>query len=133
MKRTTTAIALVVAAVLIVGAYLAGARSAARYAAFADASEIAAARGLQPAEVASAVRSFVPPGKADEYIMFSSGGHGGQVLVIGLPSMRLLKVIGTFATEPWQGFGYGADWGERVLDEGTANGEATGRATPRLT
>jgi len=38
--------------------------------------------------------------------MFASGGQGGQVLVFGIPSMRLLRVIGVFAPEPWQGYGY---------------------------
>jgi nitrous-oxide reductase len=41
--------------------------------------------------------------------MFASGGHSGQVLVIGVPSMRLLKVIAAFTPEPWQGFAYGSE------------------------
>lgn len=74
-----------------------------------DASAIAAARGLTPADVAAALKTFVPSGQHDDYVMFASGGHSGQVLVIGLPSMRLLKVIGVFTPEPWQGYGYGAE------------------------
>jgi nitrous-oxide reductase len=31
----------------------------------------------------------------------------GQVIVIGVPSMRILKYIGVFTPEPWQGYGYG--------------------------
>jgi nitrous-oxide reductase len=119
--------AVVLAAVLVAGAYLLGARSRPGLAGWADAAQAAAARGLSPEAVSAAVRSFVPPGQHDEYYMISSGGHGGQVLLIGLPSMRLLKVIAAFSKEPWQGFGYGADWSEKILDEGT-----TGRSE-RLT
>ena len=31
------------------------------------------------------------------------------------PSMRLLKTIAVFTPEPWQGYGYGADWSEMSL------------------
>jgi nitrous-oxide reductase len=75
----------------------------------AGVGDIAAARGLSQADVLAAVQTYVPTGKIDDYVMFSSGGHGGQVLVIGVPSMRLLKVIGVFTPEPWQGYGYGAE------------------------
>lgn len=126
MKRLTlTVTAVVVAALLVAGAYLLGARSAAGLATLAEAGQIAQARNLSPDAVSAAMRSFVPPGQQDEYLMFSSGGHGGQVLVIGMPSMRLLKVIAAFSPEPWQGFGYGADWGQKILADG-----GNGRAAP---
>ncbi len=35
--------------------------------------------------------------------------------MIGVPSMRLLKTIAVFTPEPWQGYGYGADWSETAL------------------
>jgi nitrous-oxide reductase len=88
-----------------------------------DAEAIAAARGLTPDDVAAALKTYMPTGQHDEYVMFSSGGHAGQVLVIGLPSMRLLKVIGVFTPEPWQGYGYGAQSTMDVLAEGQVNGE----------
>jgi nitrous-oxide reductase len=44
------------------------------------------------------------------------------VLVIGLPSMRILKVIGVFTPEPWQGYGYGDAYGESILEEGNRDG-----------
>jgi nitrous-oxide reductase len=84
--------------------------------------DIAAARGLTPEDMKHALQQFVPPGSYDDYIMFASGGHSGQVFVIGMPSMRILKVIAAFTPEPWQGFGYGADWGEQVLEDGNAEG-----------
>jgi len=117
-------VALVLVVVLVAGAYLFGARSSSEMVAFADASVVAQARNLTPAEVTAAVQSFVPPGKRDEYVMFASGGHSGQMLAIGLPSMRMLKVMAVFSPEPWQGYGYGADWGKQILDEGSNGGPA---------
>jgi nitrous-oxide reductase len=72
-----------------------------------DAAAIAQARGLSPADVSAALKTYMPTGAHDDYMLFASGGQSGQVLVIGLPSMRLLKVIGVFTPEPWQGWGYG--------------------------
>src|SRR3990172_6668759 len=87
-----------------------------------DLQGIADARGLTPDDMKHALQSFVPPGTYDEYFMFSSGGHSGQVMVVGLPSMRILKVISVFTPEPWQGYGYGADWGDTILEEGNPAG-----------
>ena len=58
-----------------------------------DLLQLANARGLSPEDVARAVKTFVPPGGRDEYFLIASGGHSGQVHVIGVPSMRLLKTI----------------------------------------
>ena len=69
--------------------------------------DLMTARGLSEADVEGALKTYVPGGKRDDYLIFASGGHGGQVLVIGVPSMHLLKVIGVFAPEPWQAYGYG--------------------------
>ena len=79
---------------------------------------LAQSRGLSPEDAARAVKTFVPPGGRDEYMLFASGGHSGQVHVIGVPSMRLLKTIAVFTPEPWQGYGYGADWSEASLNGG---------------
>src|SRR5688572_11148043 len=80
--------------------------------------ELAQARGLSPDDAARAVKTFVPPGGRDEYMLFASGGHSGQVHVIGVPSMRLMKTIAVFTPEPWQGYGYGADWSTQALESG---------------
>ncbi len=77
-----------------------------------DLDAIAQERGLSPDDMRHALQSFVPPGKFDDYVLLASGGHSGQMLVIGMPSMRILKVIGVFTPEPWQGYLYGSDWGE---------------------
>lgn len=86
-----------------------------------DATALAQERGLSPDNISAALKTYMPTGEHDEYLIFASGGHAGQVLVIGVPSMRLLKVIGVFTPEPWQGWGYGA--GNEVLAEGRINGK----------
>jgi nitrous-oxide reductase len=88
----------------------------------AELLQIAQSRGLSPDDAARAIKTFVAPGGRDEYMLFASGGHSGQVHVIGVPSMRLLKTIAVFTPEPWQGYGYGADWSEMSLAGTPANG-----------
>jgi len=89
-----------------------------------QAQQAAEARKLAPDDVTRAVKTFVAPGnkEGDEFFLFSSGGHSGQVFVMGVPSLRLLKTIGVFTPEPWQGHGYGADSSNSVLAGGTASG-----------
>ena len=89
-----------------------------------DINSIAEDRGLTPADLVAAAKTYVPSGKYDEYIMFGSGGHSGQVLVIGIPSMRLLKVIGVFTPEPWQGWGF-SDETRAILESGNGGKELT--------
>lgn len=84
----------------------------------ADAATIAEARGLTPDDVAAALKTYTPTGQHDEYIMFASGGHSGQVYAVGLPSMRILKQIAVFTPEPWQGYGYGATNTMELLEAG---------------
>jgi len=81
-----------------------------------DLQELVQARKLTPDQVRAALQTYVPPGQHDDYLMFSSGGQSGQVLVYGLPSMRLLRVIGVFTPEPWQGYGFSKETRE-VLGE----------------
>jgi nitrous-oxide reductase len=75
------------------------------------------ARGLSEADVEAALKTYVPSGKMDEYYIFASGGQSGNVDVIGVPSMRMLKVIGVFTPESWQGWGFGGD-SDKVLEAG---------------
>jgi len=51
-------------------------------------------------------KSYVPPGKYDEFYNFVSGGFSGQMAVYGLPSGRLLRVIPVFSVDPEKGWGY---------------------------
>lgn len=80
------------------------------------------ARGLTEADVVAAVKTYTPTGKHDEYYVFASGGHGGNVIVIGVPSMRILKYIGVFTPEPWQGYGFD-DQSKEVLEGGRRGGK----------
>ena len=83
-----------------------------------DAAAIAQERGLTPDDITAALKTYTPTGVHDEYIMFASGGHSGQVFVIGMPSMRILKEIGVFTPEPWQGWGFGELGTMEVLESG---------------
>jgi len=84
----------------------------------ASIKDLMAARGLNEADVSAALKTYVPSGKRDDYMIFASGGQSGQVLAIGVPSMRLLKLIGVFTPEPWQGWGYGGKSGDAVIAGG---------------
>ena len=55
----------------------------------------------------AALATYVPPGDLDEYYLFYSGGHSGQVFVTGVPSMRHICTIPVFT--PYPGTGYGFD------------------------
>src|SRR5499427_6613736 len=55
----------------------------------------------------AAVATYVAPGDMDEFYLFSSGGHSGNVYVAGVPSMRHIATIPVFA--PYPGTGYGFD------------------------
>ena len=54
----------------------------------------------------AAQKTYVAPGKYDEFYNFVSGGFSGQVSVYGLPSGRLLRVIPVFSSDPQSGYGY---------------------------
>lgn len=86
----------------------------------ADWQAIADERGLTEEDLRAAMMTYTPSGVIDPYVMFASGGHSGQMFVIGVPSMRLIRTIAVFTPEPWQGYGFGA--GEEVLAGGDING-----------
>jgi nitrous-oxide reductase len=54
----------------------------------------------------AALATFVKPGDQDEYYLFYSGGHSGQVFVAGVPSMRHIFTIPVFAAYPGTGYGF---------------------------
>lgn len=64
------------------------------------------ASGKSLATDSPAARTYVAPGQKDEYYLFYSGGHSGQVFVAGLPSMRHLATIPVFGRYPGTGYGY---------------------------
>jgi len=78
-------------------------------------------RGLTEKDIIRAAKTYTPSGGRDEFIVFSSGGQSGQIMVYGVPSMKILKYIGVFTPEPWQGYGYDEE-SKKVLREGNIRG-----------
>ena len=54
----------------------------------------------------AALATYVAPGDLDEYYLFYSGGHSGQIFVAGIPSMRHIATIPVFTPYPGTGFGF---------------------------
>ena len=79
-------------------------------------------RGLSQQDLLAASKTYVPTGKRDEFVVFSSGGQSGQIIVYGIPSMRILKYIGVFTPEPWQGYGFDEN-SKAVLRQGNIDGK----------
>jgi len=63
-------------------------------------------RAVASAGTSPAVKTYVAPGEKDQYYLFYSGGHSGQVYVAGLPSMRHIATIPVFGRYPATGYGY---------------------------
>ncbi len=78
-------------------------------------------RGLTQENILAASKTYLPTGKRDEFLAFSSGGQSGSVIVYGIPSMRILKYIAVFTPEPWQAYGFD-DESKAVLDQGRIGG-----------
>jgi nitrous-oxide reductase len=85
----------------------------------------------------AAMKTYVAPGDLDEFYMFASGGHSGQIYVYGIPSMRHLSTIPVYTPYPATGYGFddeskamlgGFTWGDvhhPALSE--TNGDYDGR------
>ena len=58
----------------------------------------------QAAAAGDASKSFIAPGKYDEFYNIVSGGFNGQVAVYGIPSGRLFRIIPVFSQSPESGF-----------------------------
>jgi nitrous-oxide reductase len=54
----------------------------------------------------AASKTYVAPGKYDEFYNIVSGGFNGQMSVYGIPSGRLLRIIPVFSQFPESGWGY---------------------------
>jgi nitrous-oxide reductase len=105
-----------------IGVALAGAALALAPAAGAETlQEVMKRRQLTQEDVLAAAKTYVPSGKRDEFVAFSSGGQSGQVIVYGIPSMRILKYIAVFTPEPWQAYGFDEE-SKAVLAQGRMNG-----------
>jgi nitrous-oxide reductase len=66
-----------------------------------------AQRGVAVSDAAAAaMKVYVAPGDLDEYYLFASGGHSGQMYVYGLPSGRHMSTIPVFTPYPATGYGF---------------------------
>lgn len=88
----------------------------------AQLTRIANERRLNADDLIAASKTYLPSGRHDEYVLFSSGGQSGQVFAIGVPSMRLLRSIAVFTPESWQGYGFGGEK-DHVLEQMKINGK----------
>ena len=79
-------------------------------------------RHLSQQDLLAAAKTYLPSGGRDKYLVFSSTGQAGQMMVYGVPSMKILKYIGVFTPEPWQGWGYDDDT-KKILAEGNIRGK----------
>jgi len=57
----------------------------------------------------AAQKVYVAPGDLDQYYLFASGGHSGNVYVYGIPSMRHISTIPVFTPYPATGYGFDDD------------------------
>ena len=88
----------------------------------AQLTKVANERKLNVDDLLAAAKTFMPSGRHDEYVLFSSGGQSGQVFAIGVPSMRLLRSIAVFTPESWQGYGFSGEH-DPVIESLKINGK----------
>lgn len=53
-----------------------------------------------------AEKVYVPFGEKDEYYLFASGGHSGQMFIYGVPSMRHIRTVPVFSPDSATGYGW---------------------------
>jgi nitrous-oxide reductase len=73
---------------------------------FADFSSKANTETASGSSKSNAEKVYVPFGQKDDYYLFASGGHSGQMFIYGVPSMRKIRTIPVFSQDSATGYGF---------------------------
>jgi nitrous-oxide reductase len=73
---------------------------------FADFSKNTSNEVNSAANKSDAEKVYVPFGEKDDYYLFASGGHSGQMFIYGVPSMRQIRTVPVFSQDSATGYGF---------------------------
>jgi nitrous-oxide reductase len=73
---------------------------------FADFSKSTGSEVNSAANKSDAEKVYVPFGEKDDYYLFASGGHSGQMFIYGVPSMRQIRTVPVFSQDSATGYGF---------------------------
>lgn len=73
---------------------------------FADYTNIGPKSEANSSAKSHAEKVYVPFGEQDEYYLFASGGHSGQMFIYGVPSMRHIRTVPVFSQDSATGYGW---------------------------
>ncbi|MEH7490933.1 Sec-dependent nitrous-oxide reductase [Neobacillus niacini] len=73
---------------------------------FADFSKSTNNEVASSSNKSNAEKVYVPFGEKDDYYLFASGGHSGQMFIYGVPSMRHIRTVPVFSQDSATGYGF---------------------------
>ena len=73
---------------------------------FADFSKSTNNQVASSSNKSDAEKVYVPFGEKDDYYLFASGGHSGQMFIYGVPSMRHIRTVPVFSPDSATGYGF---------------------------
>nr|WP_263324093.1 Sec-dependent nitrous-oxide reductase [Neobacillus sp. Marseille-Q6967] len=73
---------------------------------FADFSKSTNTEVASSSTKSAAEKVYVPFGEKDDYYLFASGGHSGQMFIYGVPSMRHIRTVPVFSPDSATGYGF---------------------------
>ncbi|MDQ0974381.1 nitrous-oxide reductase [Neobacillus niacini] len=73
---------------------------------FADFSTSTNNQAASGSTKSDAEKVYVPFGEKDDYYLFASGGHSGQMFIYGVPSMRHIRTVPVFSQDSATGYGF---------------------------
>ncbi len=73
---------------------------------FADFSKSTNNQAASGSTKSDAEKVYVPFGEKDDYYLFASGGHSGQMFIYGVPSMRHIRTVPVFSPDSATGYGF---------------------------